>query len=643
MRSGITRTGRRGAWAARAVNSKPEKRTAQATLLHASVLEDVPRSPGVYVMKDAAGRVLYVGKAQDLRARVRQYLAPERDTRPSVPFLMRRAAGLETIVTSTEKEALLLEETLIKAHRPRYNVFWRDDKTYISLRLDTRKPFPRLEIVRLRRRPRDGALYFGPYASAKKVRATVKMLHTIFPLRQCSDAEFRRAQRTGRPCLNCQMRKCLGPCTGAVSEAQYAAVLRNVVQLLRGQGTELVADLTRRMEQAAADESFEEAARLRDQLVAVTATLERQQVISTRWVSRDVVGLYREADEVQLAVLHVRDGRLVETTTRAFSKVQEPDEELLGAFLLSFYGEAGLIPPEVLVPVELVDASSVAEVLAERRGARVELGSPARGEGRGLVELAAKNARAAFEAARDRRALRRDLLEEARGVLRLARTPERIDCFDMSNIAGAHRVGVMVVFRHGEPDKAEYRKFRIRSVELGDDYAMMHEVLARRYTRVLAEGGLPDLVVIDGGKGQLGVALAVLADLGLAELDVVSLAKDKTAWEAGRLKIEKVYLPNVKEPVSLRRHSPVRFLLERIRDEAHRFAIAYHKQVRRKAQFASALDEVPGIGPTRKKALLQPFGSLARIRAASLDELVTAPKMTAAAAEALHAALHKES
>jgi len=293
------------------------------------------------------------------------------------------------------------------------------------------------------------------------------------------------------------------------------------------------------------------------------------------------------------------------------------------------------------VAVEPEDAASVAEVLAERRGGKVELVAPQRGEKHNLVELAAKNARNAFEAARDRTQLRRDLLDEAQRALRLRRLPERIDCFDMSNIAGAHRVGVMVVFRDGEPDKAAYRKFRIRTVELGDDYAMMREVLGRRYTRAKAEGSLPDLIVIDGGKGQLNVATAVLDELELRDGDVVSLAKDKAAWEAGALKLEKVYLPNVKDPVSLKRHSPVRFLLERIRDEAHRFAITYHKQVRRKAQFASALDEVAGIGPTRKQALLRHFGSLARIREATLDELAAAPKMTAAAAQAVYAALHE--
>ncbi len=622
-----------------------------ATRLDPSVLDDIPRSPGVYVMKDRAGQVIYVGKAQDLRARVRQYFAPERDTRPSVPFLMRRVADIETIVTSTEKEALLLEETLIKKHRPRYNVFWRDDKTYISLRIDTRKPFPKLEIVRLRRRPRDGVLHFGPYSSATKVRSTVKMLHEIFPLRQCSEAQFREARRTGRPCLNWQMRKCYGPCAGNISEEDYAAIVRNVVQFLRGQADELVADLERRMDAAVAEEDFEEAARLRDQAAAIATTLERQRVISTKWASRDVFGLYREADEIEISVLHVRDGRLLETTSRSFSKVQERDEAFLGAFLLSFYSAAGLIPPEVLVPVELVDASSVAEVLAERRGAKVEIVAPKRGEKRNLIELAVKNARAAFEAAKDRTALRRDLLDEVRKALRLRRLPERIDCFDMSNIAGAHRVGVMVVFRDGEPDKSQYRKFRIRTVEIGDDYAMMREVLSRRYTRVKEEGGLPDLIVMDGGKGQLNVALAVIAELGLGELDVVSIAKDKAAWEAGarragaweagKLRLEKVYLPNVKDPVRLKGHSPVRFLLERVRDEAHRFAVTYHKQVRRKSQFASALDEVPGIGPVRKRALLRHFGSLKRIRDATLDELTAAPKITAAAAEALYTALHK--
>lgn len=625
------------------MKGKPEKQTAEATLLDASVLKDVPRSPGVYVMKDAAGRIIYVGKAQDLRARVRQYFAPERDTRPSVPFLMRRAAGVETIVTSTAKEALLLEETLIKKHRPRYNVFWRDDKTYISLRLDTRKPFPKLEIVRLRRRPRDGALYFGPYASARKVRETVRTLHEIFLLRQCSEAQFREARRTGRPCLNCQMRKCYGPCVGNIGETDYAAIVRNVVQFLRGQADALVADLGRRMEAAAADEDFEAAARLRDQVAAVTATLEHQQVVSTTWASRDVFGLYREAHALEIAVLHVRDGRLLEATARSFAKVQEPDEAFFGAFLLSFYDAAGIIPAEVLVPVALADAASVGEVLAERRGARVEITAPQRGEKRKLVELASKNARVAFEAGKDREARRRDLLDEVRKALRLRRAPERIDCFDMSNIAGAHRVGVVVVFRDGEPDKAEYRKFRIRTVEQGDDYAMMHEVLSRRYVRAKAEGGLPDLVVIDGGKGQLNVARAVLRELGLGGLDVVSVAKDKAAWTAGRLRLEKVYVPNVKEPVRLKRNAPVRFLIERVRDEAHRFAIAYHKQVRRKSQFASVLDEVPGIGPARKRALLQHFGSLTRIRAATPEELAAAPKMTRAAAAAIHGALHENS
>jgi excinuclease ABC subunit C len=622
--------------------NKPETTRGPTTLLDASILDDIPRSPGVYIMKDAAGRVLYVGKAQELRARVRQYLTPERDTRASVPFLMRRVAAIDTIVTTTEKEALLLEETLIKEHQPRYNVFWRDDKTYLSLRIDTRKPYPKLEIVRLRRKPKDGVLTFGPYASARKVRQTVKMLHEIFPLRQCSDVQFRESQRTGRPCLNCQMRKCRGPCTGAISEADYALIVRNVTQFLRGQGDELAADLTQRMEAAAGAENFEEAARLRDELAAVGATLERQRVVSTTWGSRDVFGLYREANELQIGVLHVRDGRLLETTTRAFSKVAEPDEAFLGAFLLTFYGAAGLVPPEVVVPVEPDDAASVAEVLAERRGGKVELVAPQRGEKHNLVELAATNARNAFEAARDRTALRRDLLDETQRALRLRRLPERIDCFDMSNIAGAHRVGVMVVFRDGEPAKAEYRKFRIRTVDQGDDYAMMREVLGRRYTRAKAEGGLPDLIVIDGGKGQLNVANAVLHDLGLDELDVASLAKDKAAWEDGALKLEKVYLPNVKDPVGLKRHSPVRFLLERIRDEAHRFAVTYHKQVRRKAQFASVLDEVPGVGPTRKRALLKHFGSLKRIRAAALDELEAAPAMTTVAAQAVYTALHEE-
>ncbi|MBN1919343.1 MAG: excinuclease ABC subunit UvrC [Verrucomicrobia bacterium] len=632
-----------------AMTEKPTGKAKGAPLLDAAILDDIPRSPGIYIMKDASGRVIYVGKAQELRARVRQYLTPERDTRASVPFLMRRVAAIDTIVTTTEKEALLLEETLIKEHQPRYNVFWRDDKTYLSLRIDMRKPYPKLEIVRVRRKPSDGArggrekvLYFGPYSSAKKVRQTVKMLHEIFPLRQCSDVQFREAQRTGRPCLNCQMRKCYGPCTGAISPADYALILCNVIQFLRGQGDELVADLKQRMEVAAGGENFEEAARLRDQLAAVGATLERQRVISTTWGSRDVFGLYREADELQIGVLHVRDGRLLETTTRAFSKVTEADEAFLGAFLLTFYGAAGLVPPEVVVPIEPDDAASVAEVLAERRGGKVELVAPKRGEKHNLVELAAKNARNAFEAARDRTQLRRGLLDETQRALRLRRLPERIDCFDMSNIAGAHRVGVMVVFRDGEPAKAEYRKFRIRSVELGDDYAMMREVLARRYTRAQAEGGLPDLIVIDGGKGQLNVAGAVLHELGLDELDVVSLAKDKAEWQDGALKLEKVYLPNVKDPVGLKRHSPVRFLLERIRDEAHRFAITYHKQVRRKAQFASVLDAVPGVGPARKQALLRHFGSVARVREATVDELAAAPKMTDAAAQAVYAALHEE-
>ncbi|WP_404827051.1 excinuclease ABC subunit UvrC [Desulfuromonas versatilis] len=592
-------------------------------------------------MRGADQAVLYVGKAKNLRSRLRSYFSAAGDGRSQIRFLMNRVQGVETIVTDTEKEALILENTLIKKYRPRYNINLRDDKTYVSVRLDPREEFPALQVVRRVRR--DGALYFGPFSSAGAVRETLKEIYRIFPLRHYP---METCRRRGRPCLFFQIGQCSAPCHGKISSERYRELVKGVVALLSGRESEVLGQLHQRMQDAAAQMRYEEAARLRDQIRAIEQTVERQKVVAAAGGDQDVVGLHREGGEVEIAVLFVRQGKLI--GRRSYPVDWRLDEgELLSGFLQQFYGRDIFIPEQVLLPFLPPDAETLGDWLGERKGKKVAVLAPLRGEKLALVEMAASNAREAYRERGSRREAREGVLEEIRQRLHLARLPRRMECFDISNVQGSLSVGSMVVFSDGEPDKAEYRHFRIRTVTGADDFASLGEVLGRRLKRGLEEGLLPDLILIDGGKGQLGAVVAVLEELGLAgRLDVAGIAKSRVLanvrGKAVERSEERFFLPGRKNPVLLRQGSPALFMLERLRDEAHRFAITHHRKLRGKATLHSALEEVPGVGPTRRKALLRHFGSLKKVREAPLEELQAMPGLPGGVAEAIFEYFRRE-
>lgn len=597
------------------------------------VLDDIPKSPGVYLMKNAQGKIIYIGKARDLRSRVRSYVSGT-DSRQSVPFIAEKTENIEWLITNTEKEALILENNLIKIHRPRYNIVWRDDKTYISLRVDPAEKYPRISIVRIRGKMKDKALCFGPYSSAGSVRETLRLLTKTFPLRTCSDAKMRA--HNDRPCLRCQIRRCPGCCVNLISEEEYAEILQNAILFLQGRNRELLASLTARMNVAAESLNFEEAAKIRDQIGAIERTIERQTVVSVLSIDRDVFGLAREADEAQLSIMHIREGKLLESSTYPFSNVKISKEEVVSSFINQFYSSGRPIPDELIVPTELPERDAFEEMLSERREKKVSIIRPQKGEKANLLEMANKNAQSALAARKDKEAILAQMLDLMRKRLHLARTPHRIECFDISNIGGNLAVGSMVTLADGKKDTSNYRKYKIKTVRQADDYAMIHEILTRRLRRGKESGDLPDLMILDGGKGQLNVARKALQESQVEGVDVVAFAKNKSEWQPDKGQGERVYLPNRKNPVVLRANSPVLFLIQRIRDEAHRFAITYHKRLRKKAAFRSTLDLLPGIGPKRKKELLKHFGSLKRIKEASVDDLASVPGMSRPVAEAIY-------
>jgi excinuclease ABC subunit C len=600
-----------------------------------------PSAPGVYLMRDASGAVLYVGKAKNLRARLRTYFSVAGDGRVHIRFLLTRLAGIDTILTDTDKEALILENTLIKQHRPRYNINLRDDKTYVSLRLDPREEFPALQVVRKVRR--DGALYFGPYVSAGAVRETLKEIYRIFPLRHYPLATCRRR---GRPCLFFQIGQCSAPCHGRIGPAEYRGLVKGVCDLLSGREQEVVAVLQERMQQAASALRFEEAARVRDQLRAIGQTVEKQKVVAAGGGDQDVIGFHREGGEVEIAILFVREGKLISRHHYGLEwRLDEP--ELLSSFLQEYYGRDVLIPDQVLLPFPLEDAATLAGWLSERRGRKVAVTAPRRGEKRHLVELAERNAAETFRERGSRREAREQVLVEIRSRLQLGRMPRRMECFDISNIQGQQAVASMAVLLDGEPAPREYRHYRVRTVQGADDFASLAEILERRLRRGLGEDDLPDLILVDGGKGQLAAVTAVVAAQGLAgRIDLAGIAKSRVlANVRGRAverSEERFFLPGRKNPVLMRQGSPALFMLERLRDEAHRFAITRHRRLRGKAALQSVLDEISGIGPARRKLLLKHFGSLEKIRAVGIDELAAVPGLPRATADAVHRFLHPD-
>jgi len=627
-------------------------------------LDSLPPSPGCYIFKDKLGAVLYVGKAKSLRSRVRSYFQDSSsDVRAFIPFLRKLAADLDTIVTLSEKEAAILENNLIKEAKPRFNVKLRDDKEYLSLRLSTEHAWPRLELVR---KPKpDNARYFGPYHSATAARRTLHMVEKHFQLRTCSDREIESRKR---PCLKYQIKRCPAPCVYDVDPAEYAGQVHAVSLFMDGRHDELTRELKARMRAASENLEFEVAAVCRDQLAAVESIREGQRVVSVTDCDQDVLGLYREGDLVELSVMLVRSGRVIDVASFSNRRVEVPDDEVVAAFLRDHYGDGGsgeaLIPEEIIVPVLPDGADGVAEWLAERRAVLVqgrhkkcELLAPARGPRKALLDMARDNARHAFE---EKRRAATDIDERLLKVqerLRLPTLPRRVECCDISHLGGQDTVGAVVHLFNGLPDKKRYRTYRVRSVAEGDDYGAMFEVLGRRFRRgrdaaqaaaqmsatPAVEGGevsealetpetleasdaaewqLPDLFVVDGGRGQLGVALAAAHDLGLHDLPICGLAKEKENVLGDKL-VDRVYLPGQKNPIPLRPNSPELFLLARARDEAHRFSNRGRKKVGKKRRLGSELDQVPGIGPKTRIALLKTLGSLSAVRSAS-DEVILA-------------------
>ncbi|RLE35845.1 excinuclease ABC subunit C [Candidatus Acetothermia bacterium] len=605
-------------------------------------LAQLPAAPGVYLMRDARGKVIYVGKAAVLRNRVRSYFHAPSGLSEKTRRLVAEIADLEVIQTATEAEAFLLEDALIKKYQPRFNIRLRDDKRYPYLKI-TAEPFPRVMIVR--RRARDGARYFGPYTNAKAMRATLKLAQKLFPIRTCNLALPLKNPR--RPCLNYHIGRCLAPCAGLVSQEEYGRAVDGAAMLFEGRISGLVQSLRARMRDAADREQFELAARLRDQIFALNRALERQSVALPDTVDRDVIGIAIDGESACAQVFFVRGGRLSGRETFHLRAPGTPTKaEVLSAFLSQYYAAAAVVPKEVLLPVAPDDAAEIADWLSSLRGNKVRLKVPQRGEKRRLVALACDNARYSLKREGAAAALvgeeTSDALAELAEALSLSAFPQRIEAFDISNTQGGEATGSMVVFEDGRPRRDAYRRFKVHLAGKPDDYAMMREVLLRRFRRGLAElhdptvshgkfSQFPDLLLIDGGKGQLAVALSVLKELELDGIEAIGLAK----------RHEEIYRPGESAPLRLPPESKALLLLRHIRDEAHRFAITYHRKLRGKRSLASVLDEIPGIGPKRRKALIKAFGSLEKLKQASVDEIAELPEIPKSLAALISASLKR--
>jgi excinuclease ABC subunit C len=607
-------------------------------------LKLLPASPGVYLYRDAEGRIIYVGKALSLKNRVRSYFQAGAQHLPKTRHMIDKIADLETIVTDSEVEALILEQNLIKEHRPRYNVFMKDDKSYPYLKVTLSEDFPRLFISR--RHVRDGSRYFGPFTRVGAVHETMRLLKRIFPFRTCRQKEL---PKRDRPCLNYHIQRCLGPCCSLVEREVYRLMVQEVCLFLEGRQDDLIRRLNARMEEASEKLEFERAAELRDQLQAVREVTEKQKIVTGKFEDQDIAAMARGCEEALVMVFFVRGGKLTGREHFVLKGTDELSREaVMAAFLKQYYSRAEFIPKEVLLAdrVEPEETALIETWLSGRKGSRVSLKVPARGEKKKLVEMVAKNALFSMEqllagerASREREA---ESLSELAGGLGLERAPARLECFDISNTQGQDSVASMVVFEEGKPATDQYRRFKVRTVEGPDDFASMYEVIRRRFERAAQERELvntgqmssreakfyrlPDLVIVDGGKGQLAAARRAMRETGFDAIPAFGLAKEE----------ELLFGEGLREPVALPRSSKALYLVQRLRDETHRFALAYHRKLRGKTSLKSLLDEVEGIGPARRRALLKAFGTLKAVEQASLEELAAVPGMNKNAARAVY-------
>lgn len=587
-------------------------------LFDTNKLENLSTLPGVYLMKNAHGVILYVGKAKNLRQRVKQYFGLGRDGRPMVPFLISKVTEIDTIVVTSEKEALLLENTLIKQHQPKYNALLKDDKSYIALKVNNKHKWPMVQLVRYKGKPQADGLYFGPYTSAHAARTTLDLINRIFPLRECSDQEL--ARRT-RPCILYDMKRCIAPCVDKCTKEEYNYYVDRTIKFLRGQDKEILLELYEEMSKLAEALEFEKADAIHKAIRLIETTLEGQLVDKPLGGDIDALGIFRQAEDVILMQLIIRNGKLIGSHHFNFSNIVEDDSELLISFLMQNYDSKNeFVPDEILLPMTLPEENSISEILSANRKSKVRVYSPQRGDKYGLIEMTQLNAQATFQKEKDLQTIREKTLLQMQERFRLTHYPRRIECFDNSNISGSEPVSAMIAFTNAEKDKQRYRKYKIKTVTSPDDYATMHEVLIRRYQRAKEENDLPDLLIVDGGKGHLNIALKVFSELNIITVDIIAVAKEQGRHDKG-ISIEQVFLPNVKDPILLRHNSPILFLLQQIRDEAHRFAITFHRQRRHKQALRTSILDIPGIGPAKSKILLRHFGSAKAIKQASRQDL----------------------
>ncbi len=591
--------------------------SASKKVINQDFLNSIPGKPGVYLMKNEYESVLYVGKAKSLRKRLASYRRPA-DVYGKITAMLTRVHSIETIITHTEKEALILEASLIKKHKPKYNIILRDDKNYPLIKVTVNERWPRL--IMTRRRKKDGARYFGPFSSSSAMWETIKFLNSNFPLRRCRQKNLKKRER---PCLNYQIGRCLAPCAGKADSVQYKEMVKNVLMVLNGKKHKLVNELTSKMNTASKELQFEEAAFYRDRINALSKTLEKQVMVSGDFKDLDVFGFAEIEGRAAVSIIFVRNGTVNGQQSFYLSEHIGSSIEIITEVVKRYYGSDKPVPKEILLPERTEEEGLLEEWLSDIRDSRVYIKVPKRGDRVELLRMAGTNAENALADKKKKQKSWNVLSEKLQKKLRLEVLPARIECLDISNISGENAVGSLICFTEGEKDKSEYRHYRIQKTEGPDDYAMMHEVLTRRFSRNSEKDEireLPDLLLVDGGKGQLNVARKVIMQLGLSnDIELAGIAKEKN--EEG----EKIYRPNRKNPIVFERHSPVLLFLMRIRDEAHRFGIKFHRHLRSKKTFTSKLDDIPGIGASRRKVLLKELGSIGQIRNSSVDELMNVP------------------
>ena len=577
-------------------------------------LTSYPKSPGVYLMKDKKDNILYVGKAKNLRSRIKQYFST-RDERATLSFLIPQIEDIETIVVTSEKEALLLENTLIKKHKPKYNILLKDDKTFISLQITDDK-WPMIKLVRYKKRPeKDKSHYFGPYTNARAARQTLDLISYLFPLRQCSDIEF---ENRSRPCILYDIKRCLAPCVEKCTHEKYMDYVEKVEKLLKGKDKQVLKELEKKMHEASEKLLFEEADSYKQLIHQIKHVTQVQHVDNQKAKECDVLAIYRHLSTVVIAQLLYRNFKLVGSNHFTFSNIASEDTDLLASFLLQHYPEHESAK-EIIIPINLPNKKQIEEILTKSAKKKISITYPKRGEKKKLLLLAKKNAKAIFDQEKDQRSHREKILLELQEKLLLTRFPRHIDCFDISHIAQTFPVGAKISFINGLKDRSKVRFFKVKTKEMGDCPALRH-VLKRHFIRLKEENHFPDLLMIDGAKAQLNAALDVLKELDIASVDVIAITKEKALHTKGLTK-EKVYIPEKKDPIEFSSHSPLLFFLQKVRDEAHRVAISFHRKTREKKTIKTTLIDIPGIGPTKSKKLLQAFKSIQNLKKAKRQDL----------------------